>query len=437
VLRRLLPNLYEGWIVTGSFAFVIVLIGATFFWGFGTIFTPVVEEFGWSNASVSFGFALRSEVQGIGAPAIGYLVDRFGPRRVLTAGIVTMAVGLVGLSYMQNLWHFYAAMFVIALGISSAGGPVGMVAVATWFDRRRSRALSFMTVGGGLAGLFTIVVAFLVDTLGWRDALRVLAVVIAVAGSLVALNVRSRPSQHPQPLDGIPDERDAQGNRIARAHTLWGVPPMEVFRSRPFLAVAFGQAALMFAITSIMVHMIPALEAQGVSKAAAASAITVFAVVSIVGRLGFGYLGDKHDKRIVLAVAASLAAAGIPLLAFADSLAAAIVVMLIIGPGFGGVIPVRPALLADYFGTRYFGTVNGLNQLLITIGAFIGPPAVGFVVDRTGEYTIGWLLSGAVAALAIPMMLAATPPRALMERHGPSQDAAAANEPVGVRTPAG
>ena len=63
-----------------------------------------------------------------------------------------------------------------------------------------------------------------------------------MAGSLTAVNVRARPGNHPQPLDGIPDERDALGNRIERASTLWGVPPMEVFRTRAFLLVAFGQA---------------------------------------------------------------------------------------------------------------------------------------------------------------------------------------------------
>jgi MFS family permease len=421
LLRRLFPNVYEGWLVTGSFAFIVVLIGSTFFYGFGTIFNPVIAEFGWSNASVSFGFSLRSEVQGLGAPAIGYLVDRFAARKVLIGGIVLTAGGVIGMSYMQNLLHFYLAMFVIAFGVSACGGPVGMVATASWFRRRRSQALSLMTVGGGISGLFVVVIAWLVESMGWRDALRVMGLLIVIVGSFVAINVRSRPADHHQPMDGIPEEIGEDGRAIAWSDHTWGVPPRTAFFSRAFLMIALGQAALSFTTTAIMVHTIPFLEDNGVSKGAAASAITIFAVASLVGRLGFGYLGDRYDKRILLAIGVGIVAAATPLLAFTTSFVAAVVVLSIIAPGFGGVIPVRPALLADYFGTRYFGTINGLSMLVVTLGAFFGPWAVGLLVDRTGEYTAGWLLCGGIAALAVPLMLAATPPRGLLARYGPGE----------------
>src|SRR5690606_24179369 len=105
--------------------------------------------------------------------------------------------------------------------------------------------------------------------------------------------------------------------------------------------------------------------------------------------------------------------------AIANTLLVAIIVLALIAPGFGGVIPVRPALLADYFGTKYFGTINGWNMLVVTLGSFFGPWTVGLLVDSTGSYGPGWVLCGVIAALSVPMMLFATPPRALMTRYGP------------------
>jgi MFS transporter, OFA family, oxalate/formate antiporter len=414
MLRRLFPNVYEGWLVVGSFALLIVMIGTAFFYGFGTIFTPVIADFGWSNAQVSLAFALRSEVGGIAAPAIGLTIDRFGPQRSLFAGVVISAAGIFGMSYMQNLWQFYFAMFVIAVGVSASGGPVGMVATATWFERRRGQALSFLTVGGGVAGLGVPVVAWLVESLGWRDALRALAGAILAVGLFATSNVRSRPVGHHQPLDGA-----ATGPMDEGPHDMahWGVPPRQVMLSRAFLAIAMSQATVGFATVALIVHIIPFMESQGVSKTAAASAVTVYTLVSLVGRLGCGYLADRFSKRLVLAGACAVVAVGMPLLAVTTTLTGTLLVMVLIAPGFGGTIPVRPAVLADYFGTRYFGTVNGAMTLVQTLGSFFGPWLVGALVDATGAYTVGWLVCAAFAALSVPLMLLATPPHRLIETY--------------------
>ena len=417
MLRKLLPNVYEGWLVVGSSAFIITIIGAVFFYGFGTIFNPVIEEFGWSVAATSLAFSLRQETSGIVAPFIGMAIDRVGPRRVLFFGIVIVSAGVVLMSLMQNIWHFYASMVVIAIGTSSAGGQVGLVATATWFEERRARAMSLVTIGGGIAGVFVIFVAFLVESLGWRGALRLLAVIMMVFGSLAAANVRARPRGHPQPLDGL--RRRRRDDELEGAYE-WGVPVLKAIRSRAFAMLAIALVASGFATTALIVNQIPFLESLlGVSKGAAGATVAVFTVTSIVGRLGLGYLADKHSKRVILAAALALSAGAIPLLAFVQELWRAVLVLMLIAPGFGGSIPVRPALLADYFGTKYFGALNGVSSLVMTFGAFLGPLTLGVLVDQTGGYTVGWLLSGLVGLIAVPAALAAKPPAALMAEYGP------------------
>jgi MFS family permease len=195
------------------------------------------------------------------------------------------------------------------------------------------------------------------------------------------------------------------------------VPPRKVFLSRAFLAIALSQATVGFATVALIVHIIPFMELHGISKTAAATAVTIYTLVSLVGRLGCGYLADRYSKHLVLAGACAVVALGTPLLAFTTTLTGTLLVLLLIAPGFGGTIPVRPAVLADYFGTRYFGTVNGVMSLVQTLGAFFGPWLVGLLVDETGSYTAGWLICAAFAALSVPLMLLATPPRALIDTY--------------------
>jgi MFS family permease len=417
MLRRAFPNVYEGWLVVGSTAFVVLLIGATFFYGFGTIFNEVIAEFGWSVGVTSLAFSLRSEVGGVAAPFIGMFIDRAGPRRVLVVGIIIAAAGVLAMSVMQSLWQFYVAMFVIAIGTSSAGGQVGLAAIATWFRARRARAMSIMTLGGGLGGVLVVGVAWLVDAFGWRWALRVLALVMVTLGMAGAVNVRARPAGHRQPIDGIAALDWRQGDvDIAD----WGVPVRAVMRSPAFMLLSLAFILNSFGTTAIVVHQIPYLERSiGLSKAVAGSTVALFTLTSIVGRLGFGFLADRYSKLRMMALSMGLVVVGLAVLALADNLWQAMFAIVLIAPGFGGTIPVRPAILADYFGTKSFGTLNGIMSLAQTTGGAVGPWIVGVIVDRTGTYDLGWWISAGVTALAIPAVLAAGPPHELLARYRP------------------
>ncbi|RJQ12585.1 MAG: MFS transporter [Dehalococcoidia bacterium] len=419
MLRRALPGVYEGWIVVGSAAFVVLMIGASFFYGFGTIFNEVIDEFGWSVAATSLAFSLRSEVGGIAAPFIGVLIDRLGAQRVALGGVIISAVGVLLMSEIQAIWHFYAVMMVIAIGSSAAGGSVGLVAIASWFEARRAFAMSIMTLGGGVGGLLVVAIAALVEEFGWRGALRALAVIMLTVGIAFAVNIRTRPEDHPQPMDGVRASPD--GKTLAPA-VRWGMTLRQVMRSRAFIFMSLGLILMNFSTTAVVIHQIPYLEREmHVSKAVAGSSVAFFTMFSIVGRLGAGYLADRFSKRLIMVASCLFVLVGLPILAFADSYMVATAGILIIAPGFGGTIPVRPAMLADYFGTKFFGTINGVVALVTTTGGALGPWLVGWLVDTTGHYQAGWLLSAAVAAAAIPFFLLASSP-SIEDRRGAGRE---------------
>jgi MFS family permease len=172
-----------------------------------------------------------------------------------------------------------------------------------------------------------------------------------------------------------------------------------------------------FATTALIVLQIPFFESLGVSKTLAGTSVAAFTLTSIIGRLGAGFLADRFPKRYVLAVSVGMVGAGMPLLALTHSFWPALAVMILVSPGFGGSIPVRPAMLADYFGTRYFGTLNGITALVTTLGGFGSPILVGWLVDTTGSYGMGWIICGLIGLTALPASLMALPPQRLIDEY--------------------
>ncbi len=197
----------------------------------------------------------------------------------------------------------------------------------------------------------------------------------------------------------------------------WGVPVSRAIRSRAYMIFTYSILANGFATTALIVLQIPFFESLGVGKTLAGTTVGAFTLTSILGRLGAGVLADRFDKRYVLAASVGSVGLGMPLLALTHSFWPALAVMILLAPGFGGAIPVRPAMLADYFGTRYFGTLNGITALITTFGGFGSPILVGWLVDVTGSYDIGWVVCGLIGLTALPAALMAHPPHELIARY--------------------
>ena len=417
MVARLFPNVYEGWIVVGASSVALFILSAAVFWGLGPIFNPIVNEFGWSHGATAFAFAVRSEVNGVAAPFVGALVDRIGSRLMMILGLVVAACCLFLLSFMQNIMHFYVLMLVMAAGTSTSGGQVTMVSTVSWFERKRARALALATAGGTLGGVLVVAIAFIVESLGWRGALRIMALFLLVGGVLAGSNVRTRPRGHHQPLDGIP-RPPGSARDYDEDDDRWGTTLREALRTRAFWLLAFAQFTMFFSITAIVVLHVPFMEDDvGISKTAAGVGSALFALSSLVGRIISGEAADRLDKRVVLALVVLVAGLSMPLFSLVQNLWQAGLVLTVIAAGVGGANPIRTALLADYYGTRSFGAINGVSMLIGTLGAFLGPWLLGLSVDATGGYSIGFASTGVVALFAIPAVLWATPPSELMARY--------------------
>ncbi|MEE8347075.1 MAG: MFS transporter, partial [Dehalococcoidia bacterium] len=340
---------FFGWWVVFASATILFFTGGTFFYGFGALFNPIVDEFGWSRAATAFAFSLRTEVGGIAAPIVGFVVDRVGPRRLMVFGVATVALGFVLLSRIQDLWTFYGSIIVIAIGMSAADGPVGMVAVAHWFRRRRGRAFAIMAMGSGSSGIMVVVLAWLISTVDWRNALLIIAAVQVVVCIPLALSVRNRPAD----LGLLPDgdvEDDSARESVADGGFVEseGLTVGQALRTSAFwrMAIALGMGNA--GAVAIIVHAIPFLtKSVGMTEGLAAASVTAMILLSLGGRFGFGFLADQIDKRFILAGSYALLALAVLLFATVFRGWQVVYVLPLFGLGWGGIIPVRPAFQAE------------------------------------------------------------------------------------------
>ena len=416
--------MFYGWWVVAACAGISFLTGGTFFYGFGTLISPMSREMGWSRAFIAGAFSLRTEVGGAEAAVVGYLIDRVGPRRLLIAGGILVGAGFIVFSRIQEIWQLYATVSLIALGMGFTGGAVGYAAVARWFYKKRGWALAWMTVGVGISGVMVLVLSSLIDALDWRTALVIMGFTQWALCIPLALIVRDRPQDMGLLPDGEP-VRPAQREVAAGQPKVPAVdpkgpgdsmarPPDEGFtvrqavRTRTFWLLALAMSFVGMGSQAVVVHQIPFMQdsLRFTSQSAAVVAMTM-PIVSLTGRLGFGRLADYVDKRTVLAMSYLLMGVGVLLLAMVHSPWQILFYLAVFSPGWGGSLAVRPAYQADYFGVRAFGGIQGWMMTVSAVGSVFGPIFAGAVYDITGGYRPAFLIVGLVALTAVPLVLMA------------------------------
>jgi OFA family oxalate/formate antiporter-like MFS transporter len=181
----------------------------------------------------------------------------------------------------------------------------------------------------------------------------------------------------------------------------------EVLRSRDFwllsLAILFGGLAGQ----AIIVHQIPYLVSVGISRQTAGVFVIVLSVSNVVGRLLFGWLGDLVEKRLCFAISAVIKAGGVLGFALAGTAGQFVPSLIALGVGFGGLIPLRPALQIEFFGIKAFATIQGLLMISVTVGTILSPLFAGWMFDLINTYRPAFITLGVATLLTVPVVLSA------------------------------
>jgi len=407
-------KIYYGWWVVLACFIINLYVGGIIFFSFTAFFEPIQQEFGWSYTQISLATSLRGLEMGIFAPIVGFLVDRFGSRKLLLGGSVIIGIGLLILSFTQSLLMFYLCFLFIALGAGGCTSVVTMTAVAVWFRKNVGLALGVMASGFGAGGLIVPLVVFLIDASGWRLTLVILGAGMWLFGIPLSLLVRDKPAPLGFGPDGTdPESKEPFEKRQTPAKTKG--PFLELIKHRSFLYLNVAETLRMMAVTAVVIHMMPYLSSLEVPRGTSGAVAAALPLVSIIGRFGFGWWGDRFDKRAVLSVAFLMMSAGAFAFCYVHSTGVLLLFLLLFAPGFGGSMVLRGAILQEYFGIASFGKMIGIVMGSASMGGIIGPTLAGWVFDTTGSYISVWYglcgTSGAALFLIMKMEPAVSPSR--------------------------
>lgn len=391
-------GIFYGWWVVLACSVNHIYASGTFFYGFTAIFNPIVEEFGWSYALVGLAFSLRGFEAGFLAPIIGIFVDKVGPRKLLFCGYLIMGLGFLLFGHIHSLLSFYVIFGILGLGLGFASNVVTMAAVSRWFRKRTSLAMGLVTAGNGAGGLLVPGVVWLVDQVGWRGTVSIFGIGALLLGIPLSLVVKD-----PWAKANLLKKESPSATMDKE---LRGLTTKEVIRTSDFWLLSAAVFFAGVAVMAVTVHQIPFLVSIGVSRRAAGFAASAFAFSSVIGRLGFGWIGDTVDKKRCFAIAAFIMGSGLFALSVRGNMTQIVLGLIGLGIGSGGTVPLRSVLQVESFGPKAFGSVQGLLTVLVTVGAMISPPLVGWAFDLVGSYQPAFLALAAVTLMAVPAVLA-------------------------------
>jgi len=384
-------------IVTATgFLCLFSLVGISFydFW---------VKDFGWSRATITSGMAFGKVIIGTVAFFAGWIIDRFGPRRVMMAGVLMGGTALIGLSHVTSLWQYYFFYLFNALGYICGGPLPNQVLISRWFTDSRGRAMGIAYLGIGIGGMLVPQIAKkLISLFGWHQAMMILGILmILIAFPMILFvkdnperNIRTQSPDRPDPGELKPDEPKA--------------PLRQILKKWPFYLLLIGSICSIGAVSGTVqnLKLFFSLDLNWTQQHSA-NIISIILASSIAGRLLMGWLADRISKKYVMILIYTLVAGSIPLLFVAGANGIIYIFAFVFGIGLGGDYMIIPLMAAELFGVKIMGRIMGLILTFDGLSEAFSPMLVGWLRDISGSYTRGFIalmLLGIIGIITISML---------------------------------
>ncbi len=364
----------------------VALYGLPFFYDF------FVRDLGWTRVQVTSGNAVSKLLVGpLFGFVAGWVVDRFGPRRLMLLGILMAGGALVGLGAVSTLGFFYVCYLLNALGYVCGGPLPNQVLLSRWFNESRGKAMGFAYLGIGIGGTVVPLAATALTAMyGWRAALQILGVLMILVAFPAAWFVRDTPGAD-APSKPSPDAGTPRSD---------GLPLGAIVRQPAFYLLLVGSMCSIGAVGGTVQNLKLFLSLDlKLAQYDVARIASLVLLSSLAGRLLMGYLADRWPRRHVMILIYAIVAAAIPLLFAADQAWARMAFAVLFGIGLGGDYMIIPLMAADLFGLRTLGRLLGIVLTADGVAEAAAPMLVASIRDATGSYARGFAVLIALAAI--------------------------------------
>ena len=394
------PTFYwhYAWVIVSIIA-VMQMVGTSIRMAFGVFIDPLVQEFGWSQGSITFAYALSSVVTALASPFAGSFGDRFGARKAMIIGSSMFIVGMVLIGVVEQLWQFYLT-FGVLLGVAQAAFLVPLIPSAmTWFRRHLGLGMGLLMASWGIGPALTApVMGFMLQEFGWKTTFWATAAASAVIMAAMIAIYRNRPEDRGvQPYGAAPGDSDRLTRRPAADRVRLFTTFMRQTTAYWNLCSIHFLGCVGHAV--ILVYIIPIAVHEGLSLVVAASLLTVLSGVSILTRAAAPILSDNLGPRGVMTAAFVLQGLTVIILFWTHDTWLFFLFAVVFGVGYGGESGSFPILNRKYFGHAPVGSVHGVQMLGAGLGMAVGGWAGGVIFDITGGYGLALTIS-VVASLA-------------------------------------
>jgi sugar phosphate permease len=379
--------------VTATGFFSLFSIVGIAFYGLPFFYDFWVQDFGWSRATVTSGNAFGKIFIGMFAFFAGWVIDRFGPRRVMLTGVVMGGVALMGLSMVTSLWQFYLFYLISAIGYMCGGPLPNQVLISRWFSGARGKAMGIAYLGIGFGGMLVPQIAKKLNMeFGWHQALMMLGIMMIIIAFPMIWMVKDNP-------DGSSAEA---GNDRPK------LPLGTILKGWPFYLLLIGSMCSIGAVsgTSQNLKLFFSIDLK-YTQQQSANIISLVLAASIIGRLLMGWLADRMPKKYVMILIYSIVAGSIPLLYFADAPGVIYLFAFIFGVGLGGDYMIIPLMAAELFGVQVMGRIMGIILTFDGLAEAFAPMMVGWLRDQGGNYANGFaslITLGVLGTIAISIL---------------------------------